>query len=141
MPLRKQPVKDVSDVPSENTEEHDADGDDQVEVIRIQWTELNILSYKTVSPLICSCRTTFLHHFYQMTEEEMMDLALRLSEQEATKTALRVQQEEEAVMKAIEESVSSRKSSAGDAGLVSDSEVGLTLQLRVFISASGLTCF
>lgn len=41
-----------------------------------------------------------------MTEEEMMDLALRLSEQEASFTALRLQKEEEAVMKAIQESVS-----------------------------------
>lgn len=35
-----------------------------------------------------------------------MDLALRLSEQEASITALRLQKEEEAVMKAIHESVS-----------------------------------
>lgn len=42
----------------------------------------------------------------EMTEEEMMDLALRLSEQEASVTALRQQQEEEAMMKAIQESVS-----------------------------------
>lgn len=41
-----------------------------------------------------------------MTEEEMMDLALRLSEQEASITALRLQKEEEAMMKAIHESVS-----------------------------------
>lgn len=42
-----------------------------------------------------------------MTEEEMMDLALRLSKQEASITALRLQEEEEEdVMKAIQESVS-----------------------------------
>lgn len=41
-----------------------------------------------------------------MTEEEMMDLALRLSEQEASITALRLQKEEEAMMKAIQDSVS-----------------------------------
>lgn len=41
-----------------------------------------------------------------MTEEEMMALALRLSEQEASVAALKLQQEEDAVMKAIEESVS-----------------------------------
>lgn len=45
-----------------------------------------------------------------MTEEEMMDLALRLSEQEASVTALRRQQEDEAMMKAIEESVSTELS-------------------------------
>lgn len=36
----------------------------------------------------------------------MMDLALRLSEQEASVSALRRREEEEAVMKAIQESVS-----------------------------------
>uniref|UniRef100_A0A8C2Z1C4 RAP80 N-terminal domain-containing protein n=1 Tax=Cyclopterus lumpus TaxID=8103 RepID=A0A8C2Z1C4_CYCLU len=78
--------------------------------------------------VVCSSRTSSRHHFCrkrqeknvkerrktnpnpkvhkQMTEEEMMDLALRLSEQEASVTALRVQQEEEAMMKAIQESVS-----------------------------------
>lgn len=35
-----------------------------------------------------------------------MDMALRLSEQEASITALRLQKEEEAMMKAIQESVS-----------------------------------
>ncbi|XP_055358095.1 BRCA1-A complex subunit RAP80 [Betta splendens] len=41
----------------------------------------------------------------EMSEEEMMDLALRLSEREATVTASRLKQEEEAVMKAIKESM------------------------------------
>ncbi|XP_047199566.1 BRCA1-A complex subunit RAP80 isoform X2 [Hippoglossus stenolepis] len=44
----------------------------------------------------------------EMTEEEMMDLALRLSEQEASNTALQLQREEEAMMKAIEESKQNR---------------------------------
>lgn len=45
--------------------------------------------------------------FSEMTEEEMMDLALRLSEQEASITALRLQKEEEEdMMKALQESVS-----------------------------------
>lgn len=44
--------------------------------------------------------------FLEMTEEEMMDLALRLSEQEASVTASRQQQEEVAMKKAIQESVS-----------------------------------
>lgn len=43
----------------------------------------------------------------EMTEEEMIDLALRLSEQEASIVAIRRQkEEEEAMMKAIQESVS-----------------------------------
>ncbi|XP_028278345.1 BRCA1-A complex subunit RAP80 isoform X2 [Parambassis ranga] len=41
----------------------------------------------------------------EMTEEEMMDLALRLSAQEASVSALHQQQEEEAVLKAIQESM------------------------------------
>lgn len=43
----------------------------------------------------------------EMTEEEMIDLALRLSEQEASIVAIRRQkEEEEAMMKAIQDSVS-----------------------------------
>lgn len=43
----------------------------------------------------------------EMTEEEMMDLALHLSKQEASNVAIRQQKEdEEALMKAIQESVS-----------------------------------
>ncbi|XP_023818684.1 BRCA1-A complex subunit RAP80 isoform X1 [Oryzias latipes] len=41
----------------------------------------------------------------EMSEEEMMDLALRLSEQEASATELRQQEEEEAMMKAIQQSM------------------------------------
>nr|XP_057943147.1 BRCA1-A complex subunit RAP80 [Doryrhamphus excisus] len=47
----------------------------------------------------------------EMTEEEMMALALRLSAQEANVSALRVQQEEEAMMKAIKESMCSQSQS------------------------------
>ncbi|XP_038161001.1 BRCA1-A complex subunit RAP80-like [Cyprinodon tularosa] len=45
----------------------------------------------------------------EMTEEEMMDLALQLSKQEASNTALRQQREDEDVMKAIQESMVSQK--------------------------------
>ncbi|XP_047235599.1 uncharacterized protein uimc1 isoform X2 [Girardinichthys multiradiatus] len=41
----------------------------------------------------------------EMTEEEMMDLALQLSKQEASNTALKKQREDEDVMKAIQESM------------------------------------
>ncbi|XP_061596526.1 BRCA1-A complex subunit RAP80 isoform X2 [Cololabis saira] len=44
----------------------------------------------------------------EMTEEEMMDLALRLSEQEASNTALQQQQEEADVREAIRESMVSQ---------------------------------
>lgn len=40
-----------------------------------------------------------------MTEEEMLDLAMRLSKQEASSAALQQRQEEEAVRKAIAESL------------------------------------
>lgn len=43
--------------------------------------------------------------FSEMTEEEMLDLAMRLSEQEASNTALRQRQEEETMRKAIAESL------------------------------------
>lgn len=43
-----------------------------------------------------------------------MDLALRLSEREASVSALRQQQEEEAVMKAIQESVSTQTQASRD---------------------------
>ncbi|KAJ3588683.1 hypothetical protein NHX12_009537 [Muraenolepis orangiensis] len=44
----------------------------------------------------------------QMTEEEMMDLALRLSEQEASIAAVKRQQEEEAMREALKESMFSQ---------------------------------
>ncbi|KAK2828043.1 hypothetical protein Q5P01_019077 [Channa striata] len=44
----------------------------------------------------------------EMSEEQMMDLALRLSEQEASITASRLQQEEEAMKKAVQESMGSQ---------------------------------
>lgn len=44
----------------------------------------------------------------EMTEEEMMDLALRLSEQEATMAAVKRQQEEEAMKEALQESMFSQ---------------------------------
>lgn len=47
----------------------------------------------------------------EMTEEEMMDLALRLSEQEANITAQRLQEEEEAVRRAIQDSMMSESQS------------------------------
>lgn len=40
-----------------------------------------------------------------MTEEDMLDLAMRLSKQEASSAALQQRQEEEAVRKAIAESL------------------------------------
>ncbi|KAG7257523.1 hypothetical protein CRUP_020604 [Coryphaenoides rupestris] len=44
----------------------------------------------------------------EMTEEEMMDLALRLSEQEATMAAVKRQQEDEAMKEALKESMFSQ---------------------------------
>ncbi|KAJ0004069.1 hypothetical protein NQD34_010283 [Periophthalmus magnuspinnatus] len=50
----------------------------------------------------------------EMTEEEMMNLALRLSEQEANITAQRIQEEEDAVRRAIQDSMLSESQSLMD---------------------------
>lgn len=52
---------------------------------------------------------------HEMTEEEMMALALRLSEQEANITAQRLQEEEEAVKKAMQDSMFAESQSLMDA--------------------------
>ncbi|XP_056254168.1 uncharacterized protein uimc1 isoform X1 [Seriola aureovittata] len=110
MPLRKQTNKDASDIPSESqqidesTQEQEAvdDGDDKDE----------LSSSLLLPPVARHKRRRERENKSKnkdMTEEEMMDLALRLSEQEASDTALRLQQEEEAVMKAIQESMVGQK--------------------------------
>nr|XP_043898744.1 uncharacterized protein uimc1 isoform X1 [Solea senegalensis]XP_043898746.1 uncharacterized protein uimc1 isoform X1 [Solea senegalensis]XP_043898747.1 uncharacterized protein uimc1 isoform X1 [Solea senegalensis] len=66
-----------------------------------------------------------------MTEEEMMKLAVRLSEQEASDTARRLQQEEEAVMKAIQESMVDQTSSQSRSLLTDgDTTVSLSSQRK-----------
>ncbi|XP_041658078.1 BRCA1-A complex subunit RAP80 isoform X2 [Cheilinus undulatus] len=75
----------------------------------------------------------------EMTEEEMMDMALRLSEQEASITALRLQKEEEAVMKAIQESMVSQTQPCAplrSQSLLSDAEASLKLCSRRKLSYS-----
>ncbi|XP_040006701.1 neurofilament heavy polypeptide isoform X2 [Xiphias gladius] len=106
MALRKQLIKDASDMPCEsrqidrNTQEDEAvdDRDDKDE-----------LSSSLLSPSTARQKRKREKDNRakpkEMTEEEMMDLALRLSEQEASDTALRLQREEEAMMKAIQESM------------------------------------
>lgn len=57
----------------------------------------------------------------EMTEEEMIDLALHLSEQEASIVAIRRQkEEEEAMMKAIQESVSTEHLTVHKYGQLND---------------------
>ncbi|XP_059208198.1 BRCA1-A complex subunit RAP80 isoform X2 [Centropristis striata] len=102
MPLRKQIFKDASNVPSgsqqidENTEEDEAldEQNNNDKLSSVRQTRKRERENKSKPK--------------EMTEEEMMDLALRLSEQEASVTALRVQQEEEAMLKAIQESMVSQ---------------------------------
>ncbi|KAF3841179.1 hypothetical protein F7725_007041 [Dissostichus mawsoni] len=105
MALRKKILKDTSDIPcgsqqvDNNSQEDDDDEDNNEEL--------------SSSPLSSSTRKKCKierenKSKQEMTEEEMMDLALRLSEQEASVTALRQQQEEEAMMKAIQESIVSQ---------------------------------
>ncbi|XP_008276340.1 neurofilament heavy polypeptide [Stegastes partitus] len=101
MSLRKQIVKDVhseSQQTDENTQEDDAATD------RDDTDELSASLLPASSAREHRLRERE-NKSKEMTEEEMMDLALRLSEQEASVTALRRRQEEEAVMKAIEESM------------------------------------
>uniref|UniRef100_A0A8C2X6K2 BRCA1-A complex subunit RAP80 n=1 Tax=Cyclopterus lumpus TaxID=8103 RepID=A0A8C2X6K2_CYCLU len=79
----------------------------------------------------------------EMTEEEMMDLALRLSEQEASVTALRVQQEEEAMMKAIQESMGNQTQPCPPSQsrrLLTGSEASLSIfSRRKLLYANGMT--
>ncbi|KAI3373906.1 hypothetical protein L3Q82_022473 [Scortum barcoo] len=103
MALQKQIIKDAGDSPSgsqgvnENTQEDEAlDNNDELS---------SSLLLPTSSREKRKRERENRSRPKEMTEEEMMDLALRLSEQEATITALRLQKEEEAVMKAIHESM------------------------------------
>uniref|UniRef100_A0A8D0APX6 BRCA1-A complex subunit RAP80 n=1 Tax=Sander lucioperca TaxID=283035 RepID=A0A8D0APX6_SANLU len=104
MALRKQILKDASDVPSgsqqigENTQEDEAldDRDDNDFSPSLQ---LSSSRQKRKRERENKSKPK------EMTEEEMMDLALRLSEKEASAAAFRQQQEEEAMMKAIQESM------------------------------------
>ncbi|XP_054873076.1 BRCA1-A complex subunit RAP80 isoform X2 [Amphiprion ocellaris] len=103
MSLRKQIIKDVhseSQQTDENTQEDEAaaDGDDKDELSASLLPEHSAREQRWKEREDKSTPN-------EMTEEEMMDLALRLSEQEASVTALRRRQEEEEVMKAIEESM------------------------------------
>ncbi|XP_037544140.1 uncharacterized protein uimc1 [Nematolebias whitei] len=73
----------------------------------------------------------------EMTEEEMMDLALRLSEREASASALQRQQEEEAVMKAIQESMVSQTQpclNSSSKPLRADASLGLGSRRKLFYS-------
>ncbi|XP_078122247.1 uncharacterized protein uimc1 isoform X3 [Sander vitreus] len=132
MALRKQILKDASDVPSgsqqigENTQEDEAldDRDD------------NDFSPSLQSSSSRQKRKRERENKSkpkEMTEEEMMDWALRLSEREASATAFRQQQEEEAMMKAIQESMVSPTQpcpSPQSQSLLTDAEASLRLCSR-----------
>ncbi|KAM6983456.1 LOW QUALITY PROTEIN: uncharacterized protein uimc1 [Tautogolabrus adspersus] len=105
MALRKHALQDVDDVPSgsqhsyDNMQEGgapDDQGDDRDDELSSSLLPRSPKERR---------RRERENKAKEMTEEEMMDLALRLSEHEASITALRVQKEEEAVMKAIQESM------------------------------------
>ncbi|XP_051256350.1 BRCA1-A complex subunit RAP80 [Dicentrarchus labrax] len=134
MALRKQMIKDASDIPSgsqqgdENTQEDKAldDRDDNDEL------SLSILSPSSSREKHKKERENKSKP-KEMTEEEMMDLALRLSEQEASITALRLQKEEEAMMKAIHESMASQTQPCPPSqsqSLVTDAEASLRICSR-----------
>ncbi|XP_068572755.1 BRCA1-A complex subunit RAP80 isoform X2 [Cebidichthys violaceus] len=125
MALRKQLLQDVSDVPSgsqqvdENTQEDEAldDGDDNDELSSSLLSSASREKRKRETE----------NKSKEMTEEEMMDMALRLSEQEASVTALRVQQEEEAMMKAIQESMFNQTQPGQSRRLLTDAEASLRI--------------
>ncbi|KAM9348562.1 uncharacterized protein uimc1 [Symphorus nematophorus] len=107
MALRKQVLKDASDIPS-GSQQLDDDTQD-VEALDDR-DDSDELSSSLLPPVLTrgKRRRERENKSKEMTEEEMMDLALRLSEQEASITALRLQKEEEAMMKAIQESMVSQ---------------------------------
>ncbi|XP_034539259.1 uncharacterized protein uimc1 isoform X3 [Notolabrus celidotus] len=107
MALRKQIIKDGGDVLSESQQSDEntqVDGDlnDRDDNDELSSSLLPLSSVREKRKRENKSKPK------EMTEEEMMDLALRLSEQEASITALRLQKEEEAVMKAIQESMVSQ---------------------------------
>ncbi|XP_016521838.1 uncharacterized protein uimc1 isoform X1 [Poecilia formosa] len=114
MALRKNLTQNVSSdsQQDENTQEDKAstDTESRVEMFKIKTYTFNDgLSSLLQSTLLPreKRRTERKNHCRrkEMTEEEEMDLALQLSKQEASNTALRQQQEDENVMKAIQESM------------------------------------
>ncbi|XP_037604643.1 BRCA1-A complex subunit RAP80 isoform X1 [Sebastes umbrosus] len=127
MALRKQILKDTSDIPSgsqqiidENTQEDEPDDNDE-------------LSSSLLPAIREKRKRERQNKSKEMTEEEMMDMALRLSEQEASVTALRQQQEEEAMMKAIQESMVSQTQPCPPSqsqSLLSDAEASLRFYSR-----------
>ncbi|XP_062262544.1 neurofilament heavy polypeptide isoform X3 [Platichthys flesus] len=108
MSVRKQIIQETTNVPTEILIEDDTQELESVAELDVK----EELSSSLLSP--SSARNSRRRErgnqsqTKEMTEEEMMDLALRLSEQEASNTALQLQREEEAMMKAIEESKQNR---------------------------------
>ncbi|XP_073335854.1 uncharacterized protein uimc1 [Pagrus major] len=129
MALRKQVLKDGGDVPSgshqidDDTEEDEALEDDNDEFS-------SSLLHPSSSRGKRRRERDNKSKPKEMTEEEMMDLALRLSEQEASITALRLQKEEEAMMKAIHESMTQPCPSSQSQSLLSDPETSLRIGSR-----------
>ncbi|XP_049897089.1 BRCA1-A complex subunit RAP80 [Epinephelus moara] len=128
MARRKQVLKDASDIPTgsqqidENSQEDEA-LDNQDETDELSLSLLTSTREKRKKERENKSKPK------EMTEEEMMDLALRLSEQEASVTALRLQQEEEAMMKAIQESMVSQTQLCPQ-NLLVDAEASLRINSR-----------
>uniref|UniRef100_UPI0037E840C5 BRCA1-A complex subunit RAP80 n=1 Tax=Semicossyphus pulcher TaxID=241346 RepID=UPI0037E840C5 len=138
MALRKHIMKDCSEVPSEsqqsneNTQE-EGDLDDRDDNDELSSSLLSSSRGKRRRERESKTKPK------EMTEEEMMDLALRLSKQEASITALRQQKEEEAVMKAIQESMVSQTQPCPpyeSQSLLADAEASLRLCSRRKLSYS-----
>ncbi|XP_074529071.1 uncharacterized protein uimc1 isoform X2 [Halichoeres trimaculatus] len=141
MSLRKQIIKDGGDVLSESQQSDEntqVDGDlnDRDDSDEHSTSLLPTLTFREKRKRE---RENKAKPNKEMTEEEMMDLALRLSEQEASITALRLQKEEEAVMKAIQESMVSQTqpcASLQSQSLISEAEAPLRLCSRRKLSYS-----
>lgn len=103
MALRKQLIQNFS---SDGQPEDDEDQEDAASAHTRSTDELSS-ALRSTSSLRENRRAERKNHSKrkEMTEEEMMDLAVQLSKQEASNSALRKQQEDEDVMKAIQESM------------------------------------
>ncbi|XP_054481679.1 BRCA1-A complex subunit RAP80 [Anoplopoma fimbria] len=133
MSVRKQLLNDASDIPSgsqqidENTQEdEDLEDQDDNDELSSSSREKRKRGNKSKPK--------------EMTEEEMMDMALRLSEQEASNAALRVQQEEEAMRKAIQESMTQPFPTSQSRSPLADAAASLRIfSRRKLLYANGKT--
>ncbi|XP_040036842.2 uncharacterized protein uimc1 isoform X7 [Gasterosteus aculeatus] len=134
MALRKQLLKDASDVPSGSQQDDEDTQEDEALDDQDYNDELPSAPVPSASREKRKTEKDDESKPKDMTEEEMMDLALRLSEQEAAvAAALRLRREEEDMRKAIQESMDNQTHS-----LLTDAESSLrTFSRRKLLYANG----